>query len=140
MVLSGNDVAAQGAPAELAEHERAFLLRVHGEVAAFTHLAKERGAVVERADGARVTLHIGELTTTDLFAIAREASAVIIELCPLSQGFKSSTPPARDRHDATTPREKRTRERRDLRRVTSLRGVVAFLFSRAVLVTVGAHG
>jgi ABC-type multidrug transport system ATPase subunit len=88
VVLEGARVVAQGAPAEIAAKESAFAVRIGGEAAAFVRLATQYGARVEHASGSDLTIELGELTTTDLMAIAAQANAVIVELSPLSRALK----------------------------------------------------
>jgi hypothetical protein len=91
IVLDGAGVVASGAPAEIASRERAFALRVRGAVAAFVAGLRARGAKAEAAHAgaptAHVTVDLGDLKTTDLFAIAADTSAVVVEMRPLSGAF-----------------------------------------------------
>jgi hypothetical protein len=88
VVVAGSEVIGQGAPAEIAAGERTFNVRLYGEAAAFARLAAARGATVASATGGALTLDLGALSTADLFAIAEEARAVIVELCPLARAFQ----------------------------------------------------
>jgi ABC-type multidrug transport system ATPase subunit len=91
IVVAGAHVAAQGAPAEIASRSRGFALRVHGDARVFAERAAARGATITAAPNdvtpAHVTLDLGPLSTTDLFALAAEAHAVIVELVPVARGF-----------------------------------------------------
>jgi ABC-2 type transport system ATP-binding protein len=86
IVVSGSDVAVQGAPAEIASRERAYALRLHGETSTFARRVMERGGRVA-GTAARMTVELGELTTGDLVRIATESNAVILELFPLGASF-----------------------------------------------------
>jgi ABC-type multidrug transport system ATPase subunit len=91
LVIDGSQVAAQGAPAELAAHERSLALRVRGDVAAFARGVEGGGGRVEVTAGApspsHVRVELGPLTARDLFRIAGESQAVVMELRPLSRAF-----------------------------------------------------
>ncbi len=87
IVLSGSQVAAQGAPGELAARERTFSLKVAGEVSALADAVEARGASVHRSASVLV-IDLGEsLTTRDLFSMALESRAVIVELSPLTRAL-----------------------------------------------------
>ena len=92
LVLDGALVAAQGAPAEIAAAESAFVLRVGGDASAFLAAMKARGGrlLVGSADPpalARVTLDLGDLRTRDVLRIAAASNAVILELRPVARTF-----------------------------------------------------
>jgi hypothetical protein len=80
-------VEAQGAPAELASRERTLSLRVHGDCASFSRVARERGAKVI-GEGPLLEVDLGEsLRIKDLLAVARETEAVVVEVHPLARAF-----------------------------------------------------
>jgi ABC-type multidrug transport system ATPase subunit len=100
IVIAGNQVAAQGAPAELAAAERSFALRVTGDTAAFARAVVEQGARLltaapgeapagapDAATTGRVSVELGPLGTRDLLRIARAANATVLELRPISGAF-----------------------------------------------------
>ncbi len=87
LVLEGSEVAAQGAPGELASRERTFSLKVAGEVEALASAVGARGVKVKRSASVLV-VDLGEtLTTRDLLSMALEARAVIVELSPLTRAL-----------------------------------------------------
>ncbi len=87
IVIAGDRVVAQGAPAELAARERAYAVRVLGPVADFSRIASSRGAKVS-GDGADLTIDLGEsLAVSDLLRAALDARATILELRPLAHAF-----------------------------------------------------
>jgi ABC-2 type transport system ATP-binding protein len=91
IVVSGSQVVAQGAPAEIAAGESAFLVRVGGDARAFVVAMEAKGgrvlaAAPEAARGC-MTIDLGELKTLDLLRIAAEANAVVLELRPLASSF-----------------------------------------------------
>jgi ABC-type multidrug transport system ATPase subunit len=86
-VVAKNRVLAQGAPAELAAHERTYALRVLGRADDFARLAAERGARVS-GGGNHLTIDLGEsLLVSDLLRIAVQADATVLELEPLAHAF-----------------------------------------------------
>jgi ABC-2 type transport system ATP-binding protein len=91
IVVDGSDIAAQGAPAEIASRERTLALRVHGDLAAFTRAVEARGgraeAAVSGASPALVRVDLGPLAARDLLGIAAESDAVVVELRPLARSF-----------------------------------------------------
>ena len=92
IVVEGALVAAQGAPAEIAAGESAFVLRVGGDAQAFLTAVKERGGrlLVGPLDPkalARVTVDFGALRTRDVLSIAAASNAVVLELRPLARSF-----------------------------------------------------
>jgi ABC-2 type transport system ATP-binding protein len=87
IVIAGDRVIAQGAPAELAARERAYAVRVLGHVADFSQIASSRGAKVS-GRGADLTIDLGEsLEVSDLLRAASDARATILELRPLAHAF-----------------------------------------------------
>ena len=87
LVLSGSEVAAQGAPGELAASERTFSLKVTGDVQSLADAVEARGASVRRSASVLV-VNLGEsLTTRDLLSMALENRAVIVELSPLTRAL-----------------------------------------------------
>jgi ABC-type multidrug transport system ATPase subunit len=91
IVLAGSHISAQGAPAEIAANERAFALRVGGDVQAFADAVQARGARLLSPPGtstpARLSVDLGTLAARDLLRIAAECDAVVIELRPLAHAF-----------------------------------------------------
>jgi ABC-type multidrug transport system ATPase subunit len=91
IVVDGSHVAARGAPAEIAAGERAFALRVGGDLAAFAEAIRAHGAKVltpaSTAIPARVSVDLGALGTRDLLRIARDSNAVVLELRPIARAF-----------------------------------------------------
>jgi len=91
VVIDGAALVAQGAPAELAAAERTVALRVDGDVDAFAMGVERLGARASVAPGApkpvRVRVELGPLAARDLFRVAAEVSAVVLELRPLSRAF-----------------------------------------------------
>jgi ABC-type multidrug transport system ATPase subunit len=87
IVISGDRVVGQGAPAELAARERAYAVRVLGPVEDFSRIASERGARVS-GHGADLTIDLGEsLAVSDLLRAAVDARATLLELQPLAHAF-----------------------------------------------------
>lgn len=87
IVLVGDVVVAQGAPAELSARERAYAVRVLGSTADFTRIASSRGAIIS-GRGAELTVDLGDsLAVSDLLRAAAEAKATIVELRPLAHAF-----------------------------------------------------
>jgi hypothetical protein len=91
LVVEGSHLAAQGAPGELASRERAFGLRVVGDVRAFVQLLAARGArllsPIDAANPGRLSIELGEFDTRELLGIAASCDAVVIELRPLARAF-----------------------------------------------------
>jgi ABC-type multidrug transport system ATPase subunit len=92
IVLDGALASAQGAPAEIAAAESAFVLRVGGDARAFLAAMKARGGrlLVGSADLSalgRVTLDVGDLRTRDVLRIASASNAVVLELRPVARTF-----------------------------------------------------
>jgi len=86
-VVARSRVLAQGAPAELAAHERTYALRVLGHADDFARLVAERGARVS-GSGNHLTIDLGEgLLVSDLLRIAAQAEATVLELEPLAHAF-----------------------------------------------------
>ncbi len=91
IVVDGSRVAAQGAPAEIAAGESAFVLRLGGDARAFVSAAEAQGARLlvpgddPRRDG--VTIDLGGLRALDLLRIAASSNAVVLELRPLARTF-----------------------------------------------------
>ncbi len=87
VLVCGSEVAAQGAPAELASRDHLVALRVHGDSAHFARVATERGAKVT-GTGALLHVDLGEnLKVKDLVAVARDTEAVVIEVRPVARAF-----------------------------------------------------
>jgi ABC-type multidrug transport system ATPase subunit len=91
IVIDGSQVVAQGAPAEIAARERTVALRVYGDLEAFVRAVQTRGGRAVAAAGgaspAHVGVDLGPLAARDLFGIAAESDAVLVELRPLSRPF-----------------------------------------------------
>jgi hypothetical protein len=90
-VIDGARVAAQGAPAEIAASESAYVLRLAGDARAFVSNAEAQGArlLVPGDDPGRdgVTIDLGGLRALDLLRIAAASNAVVLELRPLARTF-----------------------------------------------------
>ncbi|MDP9150078.1 MAG: hypothetical protein M3O36_09080, partial [Myxococcota bacterium] len=91
LVVTGSQVAVQGAPAEIAAAERSFWLRVHGDVEAFIRAVEVLGArVVVTSGGAlpsEMRVDLGPLATRDLLRIANGTETAVLELRPLARVF-----------------------------------------------------
>jgi ABC-type multidrug transport system ATPase subunit len=91
IVVDGSRVVAQGAPAEIAAGESAFVLRVGGDARAFVEAVEAQGARLVGAGDepalACLTLDLGGLRTHDVLRIAAESNAVVLELRPLAGAF-----------------------------------------------------
>jgi ABC-type multidrug transport system ATPase subunit len=91
IVVDGSDIAAQGAPAEIAAGVRTVALRVHGDLDAFRRAVEARGGHPVVAPGAASPAHVrvdlGPLAARDLVRIAAESNAVVLELRPLARPF-----------------------------------------------------
>jgi ABC-type multidrug transport system ATPase subunit len=91
IVIDGGRVAAQGAPAEIAAGESAYVLRLGGDARAFVTAAEAQGArlLVPGDDPGRdgVTIDLGGLRALDLLRIAAASNAVVLELRPLARAF-----------------------------------------------------
>jgi ABC-type multidrug transport system ATPase subunit len=86
-VVASSRVLAQGAPAELAAHERAYAIRVTGHTEDFARIVIERGAHVT-GSGNNLTVDLGQhLLVSDLLRAAHEAEATVLELEPLAHAF-----------------------------------------------------
>jgi ABC-2 type transport system ATP-binding protein len=87
LVLDGSRVVAQGDPAEIATHDRAYTVRLHVASASFGRIAERRGARVSGA-GAEWTVDLGaSLQVSDILDIAAAAETVVLELRPLTEAF-----------------------------------------------------
>ncbi|MBL8610287.1 MAG: hypothetical protein JNL38_23325 [Myxococcales bacterium] len=87
IVLSSGDVVSQGAPAEIAVRESAFVVRIAGEGAKFSErLATREARVVPTGDTFTIELPAGASTSV-VFAAAEEAGTVVLELRPVARGF-----------------------------------------------------
>jgi ABC-type multidrug transport system ATPase subunit len=90
IVLDGAQVVGQGPPAEIAAAETTLALRVHGQVDVFVRAVEDRGGRATASEGVRpvhVRVELGPLSSRDLFAIATESNAVVMELRPLAGAF-----------------------------------------------------
>lgn len=90
LVVVGSEIAAQGAPAEVAARARSYAVRVHGPVSELARIAEARGAKVTLGGEQehRLTIDLGEgLSTRDLLTMANDAQAVIVELTPVARAF-----------------------------------------------------
>jgi ABC-type multidrug transport system ATPase subunit len=91
VVVCGSQVAAQGAPAEIAAAERAFAVRLAGDARAFADVLQKEGARVLRGlDGGsptRGSVDLGPLATHDVLRIAAASSAIVLELRPIALAF-----------------------------------------------------
>jgi ABC-type multidrug transport system ATPase subunit len=92
IVVAGAEVAAQGAPSELATRDRSYALAVHGDADALKARLEEGGARVDARSPAppprRLVVDLGpNQTTRDVLSCAESAGAVIVELRPLARAF-----------------------------------------------------
>jgi hypothetical protein len=94
LVIDGSRVAAQGAPAEIAAAESAFVLRIGGDARAFVSAAEAEGARLLAGGDAHldprrdcITIELGALRALDVLRIAASSNAVVLELRPLSRAF-----------------------------------------------------
>jgi len=91
LVVGGSRVEAQGAPGEIAAQERAFALRVAGDVQAFARSLASRGArllsPLDASNRGRLSVELGDFGTRELLDIAASCDAVVLELRPLSRAF-----------------------------------------------------
>jgi hypothetical protein len=90
-LIDGSQVAAQGAPAELAAAERTLALRVEGDVAAFARGVEAAGGRAFPTPGTPSPVHVrvelGPLAARELLRIAIDARAVVVELRPIGRAF-----------------------------------------------------
>ena len=94
IVIDGSRVVAQGAPAEIAAGESAFVLRVGGDARAFVSAVEAQGGRLlatgaELPDPRRdsIAIDLGTLRTLDVLRIAAASNAVVLELRPLARAF-----------------------------------------------------
>jgi ABC-type multidrug transport system ATPase subunit len=94
IVIDGSRVVAQGAPAEIAAGESAFVLRVGGDARAFVSAVEAQGGRLlatgdEPPDPRRdsIAIDLGTLRTLDVLRIAAASNAVVLELRPLARAF-----------------------------------------------------
>ncbi len=84
LVLGSNAVLAQGLPADLAAREKRFSVLVRGDVLAFAEGLSARGFTTD-GEPPRFLVDLGEeRTTRDLFLLATDVGAVIVELLPVA--------------------------------------------------------
>jgi ABC-type multidrug transport system ATPase subunit len=88
IVLDGNSVIGQGAPAEVAARDRTYALRIHGRGASFAQLAEARGARVS-GRGSLWTVDLGSssLVPIDILDMAAASDTIVLDLRPLSNAF-----------------------------------------------------
>jgi ABC-type multidrug transport system ATPase subunit len=91
IVVAGSRVVAQGAPAEIATGDNAFVLRVGGDARAFVSAVQAEGArLLAAADDPHpgsIAIDLGGLRTLDVLRIASSSNAVVLELRPLAATF-----------------------------------------------------
>jgi ABC-2 type transport system ATP-binding protein len=94
IVVDGSRVVAQGAPAEIAAGESAFVLRLGGDARAFVSAVEAQGGRLlatgdEPPDPRRdsIAIDLGALRTLDVLRIAAASNAVVLELRPLAGAF-----------------------------------------------------
>ena len=84
LVVDGSSVLAQDTPAEVAARTRSHWLSVAGQVDTFVESVRAAGGRADLGHGTartqRVRVDLGPLSTGDLFRIAAESHAVVIEL------------------------------------------------------------
>jgi ABC-type branched-subunit amino acid transport system ATPase component len=87
IVLDGDRVIAQGAPAEVATRDRVYSLRLRGSGAAFAAAAERKGARVS-GEGSSWVVDLGaSLRVSDLLDVAAASESVVLELRPLAFAF-----------------------------------------------------
>jgi len=91
-VLRGARIVARGAPAEIAALERSYIVRALGDVAAFAKAVEVAGGRVHELSSGefRETMSVdlgAELQVRDLFALAEDSKASLIEVLPLGCAF-----------------------------------------------------
>lgn len=91
-VLRDARIVARGAPAEIAALERSYIVRVLGDVAAFAKAVEVAGGRVheDSAGESRETMSVdlgAELQVRDLFALAEDSNASLVEVLPLGRAF-----------------------------------------------------
>ncbi len=84
LVLGASEVLAQGAPGDVAARERRFAMRVHGEAEAFAAALAARGFTTSGSPPRLFVELTGSQGTRDLFALALEHRAIIVELSPVA--------------------------------------------------------
>jgi ABC-type multidrug transport system ATPase subunit len=95
-VLEGNQVLARGSASELGRLGRAFVLRVQGNRGAFCRLAKESGMAVTPSTGESLKITLGHgQTSTELFKLAVQCEAFIVQLHPWPGSWQGSLPQTR---------------------------------------------
>ena len=88
LVVRASHVVAQGAPAELAARERAYAVRATGDVARFAKLVEDGGGLVVPGPSGEMSVELGaDLKPRDLFALAEDTRAVLVEVLPLGRAF-----------------------------------------------------
>jgi len=92
IALRASRVVAQGAPAEIAALERSFSVRISGDFEAFAKRVESEGGRAPSggigAPASSMAVDLGEkLAVRDLFRIAEDAGAVVIEVLPLGGVF-----------------------------------------------------
>jgi ABC-type multidrug transport system ATPase subunit len=88
LVVRASHVVAQGAPAEIAARERAYAVRATGDVDELVKLVEDGGGLVTRGPDGEMSIDLGaELKPRDLFALAEDARAVLVEVLPLGRAF-----------------------------------------------------
>lgn len=88
LVVRAGRVVAQGAPAEIAAREKSYAVRALGDVARFVRLVEDGGGSVSGATDGAMAIDLGaDLKPRDLFALAEDARAVLVEVLPLGRAF-----------------------------------------------------
>lgn len=88
ILVRASKVLAQGAPAELAGRDRAYAVRATGEAAAFAKRVQDAGGRVTGEPAGPMAIDLGpKLASRDLFALAEDASAVLVEVLPIGRAF-----------------------------------------------------
>jgi ABC-type multidrug transport system ATPase subunit len=86
-VVRGSRIVARGAPGEIAALDRSFTVRALGDVVTFARLVEEAGGRVS-SKGEQMAVDLGaELQVHDLFALAEDAKAALVEVVPLGRAF-----------------------------------------------------
>jgi ABC-type multidrug transport system ATPase subunit len=87
LTLPNSNVESQGAPFDLASRTHTYSLYVTGDREGFAAAVKARGVAISD-DGPRLHVDLGDAAKTrDLFAIALETNATIIELRAVDRAF-----------------------------------------------------
>jgi len=88
VVFSASHVVAHAAPAELAAAQQSLVVQTDGRADAFGALLAAQGADVLSVQGARIWLNVTHAcSAADIFRIACDCDATVLELIPVSRVF-----------------------------------------------------